>query len=110
MVEMVKSALHAYRKLVAILAADVVGYSCHMEQDVVAEQTPYIFDDVGEQWVKNLAEPIRAYGIRFVGGRALRTAVCDSAAATVMSPVASPLENTSSCPPSALVRHFEANR
>ena len=36
MVEMVKSALQADRKLVAILAADVVGYSHHMEQDEVA--------------------------------------------------------------------------
>jgi class 3 adenylate cyclase len=211
MVEMVKSALHADRKLVAILAADIVGYSCHMEQDevatlealsrhrsttdrlilerggritgtagdsfiaefpsvlsavecaveiqeavaeanaklddqarvlefrigvnvsdvmikgrdifgdgvnvtarleslseagavcvsrgvrdYVAKQTPYVFDDVGEQWVKNLAEPIRAYGIRFAGGRALRNAVCDSTAAMLPNPVESPPENTSS--------------
>lgn len=211
MVEMVKSALQADRKLVAILAADVVGYSCHMEQDefatlvalsrhrsttdrlilerggritgtagdsfiaefssvlnavecaveiqeavaetnaaldvqarvlefrigvnvsdvmikgqdifgdgvnvtarleslceagavcvsrgvrdYVAKQTPYVFDDVGEQWVKNLEEPIRAYSIRFAGGRALRNAVCHSTEATVPSPTASLQGNTSS--------------
>lgn len=211
MVEMVKSALQADRKLVAILAADIVGYSCHMEQDevatlealsrhrsatdrlilerrgritgtagdsfiaefssvlnavecaveiqeavaeinaaldvqarvlefrigvnvsdvmikgqdifgdgvnvaarleslceagavcvsrgvrdYVAKQTPYVFDEVGEQWVKNLEEPIRAYSIGFAGGRALRSAVCHSTEATVPSPTASLQGNTSS--------------
>ena len=43
-------------------------------RDYVAKQTPYVFDDVGERWVKNLAEPIRAYGIRFASGRAVRKA------------------------------------
>ncbi len=65
-------------------------------RDYVAKQTPYVFDDVGEQWVKNLAEPIRAYSIRFAEGRALRNAVCHSTAAVVPSPTASPLGNTSS--------------
>ncbi len=211
MVEMVKSALQADRKLVAILAADVVGYSCHMEhdevatlealsrhrsttdqlildrggritgtagdsfiaefssvlnavacaveiqeavaetnaaldvqahvlefrigvnvsdvmikgqdifgdgvnvtarleslceagavcvsrgvRDYVAKQTPYLFEDVGEQWVKNLEEPIRAYSIRFARGRALRNAVCHITEATVPSPTASLQGNPSS--------------
>ena len=64
-------------------------------RDYVAKQTPYVFDDVGEQWVKNLAEPIRAYGIRFAAGRALRNAVCRGTEAAVPSLTSSSQGNTS---------------
>lgn len=46
--------------------------------DYVAKQTSYVFDDMGEQTVKNIAEPIRAYSIRFRDGEA----VLDQEAAT----------------------------
>lgn len=64
-------------------------------RDYVAKQTPYVFDDVGEQWVKNLAEPIRAYGIRFAAGRAVRNAVCHGTEAAVPSLTSSSQGNAS---------------
>lgn len=39
--------------------------------DYVAKQTAFVFDDMGEQSVKNIAEPIRAYSIRFKDGEAV---------------------------------------
>ena len=38
--------------------------------DYVDKQTAYVFDDLGMQRVKNIAEPIGAYAIRFNDGKA----------------------------------------
>ena len=59
-------------------------------RDYVAKQTPYVFDDVGEQWVKNLGEPIRAYSIRFAGGKVVRRANGDGTDFTDLFPRAGP--------------------
>jgi hypothetical protein len=45
------------RKLVAILAADVEGYSRLMGID----EEGTLFEDLGEQSVKNIAQPIRVF-------------------------------------------------
>ena len=42
--------------------------------DYVGKHMPYTFDSLGEQMVKNLAEPLVAYGIRFSRGKAVRVA------------------------------------
>ena len=39
--------------------------------DYVDKQTAYVFDDLGMQKVKNIAEPIGAYAIRFEDGKAV---------------------------------------
>ena len=99
------------RRLIAILAADVEGYSRHMERDeaetlatlsshrligdifgdgvniaarletladpggicvsrgvrdYVRKMGQYVFQDLGEQSVKNIAQPIRAFGVRSI--------------------------------------------
>lgn len=40
-------------------------------RDYVDKQSAYIFDDMGEQHVKNITEAIRAYSIRFSDGKAV---------------------------------------
>jgi len=80
------------RKLVAILAADVEGYSRHMERDEAATLATlsrhrlivddliargvrdhlrnkglFTFEDLGEQSVKNIAQHIRAFRVQLEG-------------------------------------------
>src|SRR5262245_1334545 len=51
------------RRFAAILAADVAGYS-------VRDRLPFVFEDLGEQQVKNIARPLRVYRVRDVGAAA----------------------------------------
>lgn len=39
-------------------------------RDYVSKQTAFIFEDLGEQRVKNIEEPVRAFSIRFIDGKA----------------------------------------
>jgi hypothetical protein len=59
------------RRLAAILAADVAGYSRLMGTDeegtlerLEALRLPFVFEDLGEQQVKNIARPVRVYRVR----------------------------------------------
>ncbi len=40
-------------------------------RDYIDKLTPFTFDDLGEQAVKNIAAPIRAFAVRFEDGRAV---------------------------------------
>jgi class 3 adenylate cyclase len=58
------------RKLAAIFAADVAGYSRLMEANeerTLATLSGHrrIVDDLGEQSVKNIARPVRAFSLRW---------------------------------------------
>src|SRR5947208_1422259 len=67
------------RRLSAILAADVVGYSRLMGiaeaggicvsarvQEDAAGRIDFAFEDMGEQALKNIARPVRAFRLRFL--------------------------------------------
>ena len=59
------------RRLAAILAADVAGYSRLMGAvfvsntvyDHVRDRLPFVFEDLGEQQVKNIVRPVRVYRV-----------------------------------------------
>jgi class 3 adenylate cyclase len=68
------------RRLTAILAADVAGYSRLMGAantppgsarapvsntvyDHLRDRLPFVFEDLGEQRVKNIARPVRVYRV-----------------------------------------------
>ena len=74
------------RRLAAILAADVVGYSrmmaideaggitiSHAARDHVGNRLPLVFEDRGEQQLKNLERPIRVYSISLHEPGSMRT-------------------------------------
>src|SRR5438067_48911 len=57
------------RRLAAILAADVVGYTRLVERDEEGK-LPFRFDALGERAVKNIARPIRVFRVGWEGGPA----------------------------------------
>jgi hypothetical protein len=59
-----RSTMSATRRLAAIMAADVAGYSRLMVHDHVRDRLPFALEDLGEQQVKNIARRVRVYRVR----------------------------------------------